>query len=58
MRWCVCHPWLPLQDCACQPSHVNPIANKSCQIPIFIEIHNTCNNMWFLFLFLFCIFMT
>ncbi|MPD00236.1 hypothetical protein E2C01_095697 [Portunus trituberculatus] len=53
MRWCVCHPWLPVQDCACRSSHVNPIANKNCQIPIIIEIHNKCN-MWFLFLFVLC----
>ncbi|MPC81877.1 hypothetical protein E2C01_076515 [Portunus trituberculatus] len=24
----VCHPWLPLQDCACRPSHVNSITNE------------------------------
>ncbi|MPC48182.1 hypothetical protein E2C01_041950 [Portunus trituberculatus] len=32
---------LPMRDCACRPSHVTPIANKSCQIPIITEIYNT-----------------
>ncbi|MPC66463.1 hypothetical protein E2C01_060611 [Portunus trituberculatus] len=53
MRWCVSPMVASTGLCFVGQVTVNPIANKSCHIPVIIKIHNTCN-MWFLFLFLFC----